>query len=345
MSTIRIGIIGCGKIAQTRHIPEYLANEHATIVAYYDPNLTRAQNLAQEFGGIAYESVEELLNSDLDAVSICSVNHTHADLSIQAMKKGLDVLCEKPMATTLKDAQAMDVVAKESGQILFIGQNQRLTKTHRMAKQIIHRGDIGNILSFTTTFGHGGPETWSIDPGSNTWFFDKQKAVMGAMADLGIHKTDLITFLLNDQIIAVTARLGTLDKRDGTGQLIGVDDNAFCIYETKGGVIGTMRASWTFYTKEDNSTVIYGTKGVMRIYTDPEHSIVVEGRDASVVSYDLDAIQTNENQSSSGIIDAFIEAVRTRENTTSSKSVLASMRAVFAAITSSKEGRRVVISE
>ena len=83
----------------------------------------------------------------------------------------------------------------------MIGQNQRLARGHVLAKQLIERGDIGRIITFRTTFGHGGPEGWSIDPGRDTWFFDKKKAAMGAMADLGIHKTDLIQYLLGEHVV------------------------------------------------------------------------------------------------------------------------------------------------
>lgn len=131
---------------------------------------------------------------------------------------------------------------------------------------------LGDILTFRTTFGHGGPETWSVDPGKNTWFFDKSKAAMGAMADLGIHKTDLIQYLLGQTVVEATAKVTTLDKRGADGQLIGVDDNAICIYRMSGGAIGTMTASWTYYGAEDNSTVLYGTKGILRIYDDPAYS-------------------------------------------------------------------------
>ena len=79
---------------------------------------------------------------------------------------------------------------------------------------------------------------------------------MGAMADLGIHKTDLIQFLLGQKVVRTTARLTTLDKQGSDGKLIGVDDNAVCIYEMSGGAIGTMTASWTYYAAEDNSTVL-----------------------------------------------------------------------------------------
>ena len=123
-------------------------------------------------------------------------NTAHAELTIAALRAGKHVLCEKPMATTLADCEAMAAAARESGRFLMIGQNQRLTKAHQKARQLVADGVLGDILTFRTTFGHGGPETWSVDPGKNTWFFDKSKAAMGAMADLGIHKTDLIQYCL-----------------------------------------------------------------------------------------------------------------------------------------------------
>ena len=191
-----IGIIGCGKIAQVRHIPEYAAHPQARLAGYYDLNQERAQALAAQWGGQAYPTWEALLaDPAIDAVSICAANTAHAELTIAALRAGKHVLCEKPMATTLADCEAMAAAARESGRFLMIGQNQRLTKAHQKARQLVADGVLGDILTFRTTFGHGGPETWSVDPGKNTWFFDKSKAAMGAMADLGIHKTDLIQYL------------------------------------------------------------------------------------------------------------------------------------------------------
>ena len=183
-----------------------------------------------------------LADPAIDAVSVCVANNAHASISIAALKAGKHVLCEKPMATTLKECEDMVVAAKESGKFLMIGQNQRLTRAHQKARELVEQGVLGEIISFRTTFGHGGPETWSVDPGKNTWFFDKNKAAMGAMADLGIHKTDLIQYLTGQTVVETTAKVTTLDKRGADGQLIGVDDNAICIYRLKNGAIGTMTA-------------------------------------------------------------------------------------------------------
>jgi predicted dehydrogenase len=346
MKTLNVGIIGCGKIAQYRHIPEYLANKNTKIAGYFDLNKKRAENLAEEFGGKAYDSYQDLLaNEDINAVSVCTTNFTHAEITIAALKAGKHVLCEKPMATTLEDCQSMVDTAQDESRFLIIGHNQRLAKSHVRAKELLATGLIGEILSFRTTFGHPGPETWSIDPGLDTWFFKKDLAAMGVMADLGIHKTDLIHYLTGQRIVETTARLHTLNKRDKEGKLISVDDNAFCIYRLEDGAVGTMHVSWTFYGPEDNSTIIYGTKGIMRIYDDPDYSIRVNTFDGEQILYDIDRIQTNESQTKSGVIDAFVDAIlQNKEPEISGKVVLDSMRVIFASIESSKSGKSVTIN-
>lgn len=342
-----IGIIGCGKIAQVRHIPEYAGHPQARLAGFYDLNQERARELAEKWGGKAYSSWEEMLaDPGIDAVSVCVANNAHAQLSIAALRAGKHVLCEKPMATTLADCEAMVAAARESGKFLMIGQNQRLTKAHQKARELVENGTLGKILTFRTTFGHGGPETWSVDPGKNTWFFDKSKAAMGAMADLGIHKTDLIQYLLGQTVVETTAKVTTLDKRGADGQLIGVDDNAICIYRMSGGAMGTMTASWTFYGAEDNSTVLYGTKGILRIYDDPAYSLKLITAEGEKVLYELEAIQTNDNQTKSGVIDCFMDClVNNTPPAISGQSVLTAMRAVFASLESSETGKSVTVKQ
>ena len=342
---LNIGVIGCGKIAQVRHIPEYAANENCTLTAFFSPNAKRAEDMAAKYGGKVYASAEELFaDPEIDAVSICAANYAHAELSIKALEAGKHVLCEKPMAVTIEDCEAMLAAAEKAGKRLMIGQNQRLAKAYLCAKELLEQGEIGKVVSFRSSFGHGGPETWSISPGKDTWFFDKKRAAMGAMADLGIHKTDLLRFLLGQDVVRTTARLCTLDKRGPNDELIGVDDNAFCIYEMSGGAFGTMTASWTYYGAEDNSTVLYGTEGIMRIYDDPAHSIVVIKADGSRKFYDVEQIQTNDNQTASGVIDEFVAAVsEERPSILDAADVINSMKAVFASIRSAEEGRTVEV--
>lgn len=344
---VKVGIIGCGKIAQVRHIPEYLDNPNAKLTGLYDLNLQRAKELAEKYDCKSYESVEEMLTDpEIDAVSVCVANHVHAEITIAALKAGKHVLCEKPMATKLKDCQMMVDTAEQMSKKLMIGQNQRFAKAHAEARKLIEHGDIGKVLTFKTTFGHGGPETWSVDAGPQNWFFDKKRAAMGAMADLGVHKTDLIQYLLDDTVEETTAKVTTLDKKDSNGNLIGVDDNSICIYKMKSGIIGTMTASWTYYGEEDNSTIIYGTEGMLKIYHDPKYCIELIRKDGGKVFYDIDQIQTNDNQTKSGIIDAFVESVENdTEPAVPGKSVLSAMKAIFGSLKSSELGRSVRVDE
>jgi predicted dehydrogenase len=344
---LNIGIIGCGKITQVRHIPEYIDNKNCTILGFFDTNLSRAEEMAEKYGGKAYGSYEELLsNKEIDAVSVCVPNSLHAKITIAALKAGNHVLCEKPMATNIRECEAMVKTAEETGKKLLIGHNQRLTPAHKTAKKLIEEGVIGDIITFKTTFGHSGPETWSINSGKNVWFFDKNIAAMGAMADLGIHKTDLIQFLTGQTIIETTAKLTTLNKRDSSGNLIGVDDNAFCIYKMKNGIVGTMTASWTYYGPEDNSTVLYGKKGIMRIYDDTKYTIKIGLRTGEKINFELESIQTNDHQTKSGVIDLFIDSIlNDRETELSGKAALSAMRAVFASVESSDKGRAIMINQ
>lgn len=341
---IHIGVIGCGKIAQVRHLPEYAANPDAKICGLYDINYDRACELAKQYGATAYTSMEELLaNSEIDAVSICTANFAHCDATVAALTAGKHVLCEKPMAVMLSDCERMVKTAHKTGKYLMIGHNQRLAKAHAMARELVKDGVIGRIVTFRTTFGHGGPESWTIDP-QNVWFFDRKRAAFGAMADLGIHKTDVIQFLTGQHVRAVSAVVETLDKRDASGELISVDDNALCVYEMDGGTVGTMTVSWTYYGAEDNSTVLYGTEGILHIYDDPEHSLYLVKKNGETVYYDADTIQTNDNQTSSGVIDLFIQSLTANTPPEiSGDEALYAMRAIFAAVEAAKSGKRVKV--
>ena len=138
-----IGIIGCGKIAQVRHIPEYMDHPQANLAGLFDLNQERARELAQKYGARAYSSWEEMLaDPAIDAVSVCVANNAHAEISIAALKAGKHVLCEKPMATTLADCEAMVAAARESGKFLMIGQNQRLTRAHQKARELVEQGAL-----------------------------------------------------------------------------------------------------------------------------------------------------------------------------------------------------------
>ena len=112
------------------------------------------------------------------------------------------------------------------------------------------------------------------------------------------------------------------------------------------GIVGTMTASWSYYGEEDNSTVLYGTEGIMKIYSNPKFAIEIITKDVEKVLYDIDQIQTNDNQTKSGIIDAFVESVENdTEPAVPGKSVLSAMKAIFGSLKSSELGRTVRVDE
>jgi len=346
---LNIGIIGCGKITQVRHAPEYAENPQCRLTAFYDFLPERAQEMARLYGGKAYDSVDALLDSGVDAVSVCVANADHAAVTLKALARGKHVLCEKPMATTLEDCEAMAKAAREHGRVLMLGHNQRLAAAHAEARRRVEAGEIGKIISFHTTFGHPGPEGWTGI--KNSWFFDPKRAVFGALADLGIHKTDLLHYLLGEPIVAVKATFRTLDKKYPDGSPIGVDDNAFCIYRTRSGATGQMHVSWTFYGQEDNSTVLYGTKGILRCYADPVYSLIVEHPDGKTEKLALDRMTSNKEQTTggrtgTGVIDTFVHSVLTGEKSIcDAKEALQSMRVIFAAERSAREDREIGIEQ
>ncbi|MCM3629319.1 Gfo/Idh/MocA family oxidoreductase [Paenibacillus glycanilyticus] len=303
MSKVRVAVIGCGSISKHRHIPEYASNNHVEFVAFVDPVIERAEEYAAKHGGKAYADYETMLAEvKPDAVSVCTPNYLHAPMSIAAANAGAHVLVEKPMAVTDEEAAAMIEAAAKNGVKLMVGHNQRLMPPHVKAKQILESGVLGRVLTFRTSFGHPGPDGWSID-GAGSWFFRKSEAIMGAMGDLGVHKSDLIRYLLNDEVSEVAAFIGTIDKAGD------VDDNANVVVRMNSGAIGSLVASWTYYKGEDNSTVLWCEKGVMKIGTHPEDQVIVELRDGSVEKHRVGEISTNTKQLSSGVVDAFIDSI------------------------------------
>ncbi|PKR83329.1 Gfo/Idh/MocA family protein [Heyndrickxia camelliae] len=307
---LKVGIIGCGSIARFRHGPEYKANPHVEEIVFYDRHLERAKTLASLFGGRAVETVEELYHDPkIIAISDCSSNDAHHIYSTNALLNGKHVLCEKPLAINVECAEKILAAQKRSGKKLMVDHNQRLTKVHQKAKQIIEKKELGDVLTFTTTFGHKGPESWGVEKSNATWFFKKERSSLGVAGDLGIHKIDLIHYLLDDVIEEVKAFHATLDKTDENGKRIEVCDNVVCALKTRKGRIGNASFSWTYYGFEDNSTIIYCQNGIMKMYDHPHFPLLIETKDGEVIKYELESIQTNENQTSTGVIEAFIDSI------------------------------------
>ena len=307
--SVKYGVIGCGAIAQRRHIPECIANPDSKLVALADPVKERVEELATKYGAKGYTDYKEMLKDPhVDAVVVAGPNSLHAQQSIDALNAGKHVLCEKPMATTREDAKAMLDAAKKNRKFLMIGLNQRLMPAHVKAKKILQGGSLGKVLSFRTAFQHPGPEGWSVDAGKS-WFFKKGQAFMGVTGDLGVHKADLLRWLLGQEFAEVSGVISTLDKRDPDGNLIDLDDNAYLVLKTTGGILGSMILSWTNYGAEENYTVLLCEKGVLSLGIDPTWGVIVDYRTGERELHKVGEMSTNTKQVASGIIDAFTKSI------------------------------------
>jgi predicted dehydrogenase len=310
MGKLKVGVIGCGSIASRRHLIEYAANQDVEITAVCDVVASRAEEMALAYGAKAFTEYDDVLQLDeIDVISVCLPNHLHAPVSIAALNAGKHVLCEKPMATSIEEAEEMIQAARRNQKTLMIAHNQRFVASHQKAKQLIESGEIGKIYSFRTTFGHPGPERWSID-GRSSWFFNKDQALIGALGDLGVHKSDLIRYLLGE-VVEVGAFVETSAKENTD-----VDDNAVAILKMESGVIGTLAASWSYVAGGDNSTIIYGENAILRLEDDRDHSLIVQYKNGEVVKYELDKIQTNEagGQTTTHVIDHFVDAIKNNKD-------------------------------
>jgi UDP-N-acetylglucosamine 3-dehydrogenase len=237
-------------------------------------------------------------------VVVCGPNSLHATQTMDALNAGLHVLCEKPMATTRKDAKAMIDCAKKNKKYLMIGLNQRLMPAHVKAKEVLQSGALGEVLTFRTTFKHPGPEGWAIDA-AKTWFFDKSAAIMGVSGDLGVHKADLLRWLLDTEIESVGGQVVTLDKRTTAGELIALDDNAYLTLKTTSGAVGSMELSWTNYGVEENHTILYCQKGTLMLGFDPVYGVIVDYKNGNREMHKVGEMATNVKQVASGVIDLF----------------------------------------
>jgi len=254
---VRVAIIGAGAIAQRLHIPEFLKCEDAQLIAIAEVDKRKARKVAQEFQiPRIYTDWQELLEKERpDAVSVCLPNYLHAEVTIKSLEAGAHVLVEKPMATTVRETDAMVEASRRNKRLLMVSQNMRFASASEVAKQIMEKKMIGQVNTVCAWVGHGGPEYW--EPNAK-WFFELDKACGGALADLGIHAIDLVRYLMPTDIVEVFAYRATLEKK------IPLEDNAAFIFKFSSGAIGVLGASWTLKPGKF-SVEIHGTKGSLTL--------------------------------------------------------------------------------
>ena len=333
----RIGIIGGGQIVQRRHLPEIMDNEKAEVGAICDVVPERVAELARKYNCKAYTDWRELIQDPtLDAVIVAATNTTHAEMTIAALKAGKHVMCEKPMATSLADAELMMKTSEETGKMLFVAQNQRLAGAHIRAKKILQSGALGKVITFKSTFGHPGCDRWAAEK-KKTWFFQKSQSYFGCLADLGIHKIDVVRWIMDDEYTEVFAKVETLNKTYDDGTPIDVEDNAVMVLKTAKGATGTITVSWT-YEFEDGSTVFYCENGVMTIYGDSPYQIVIKRNDGTADYLVEGDLPNNITQTKSGIIDAFVASLGNGTPLISGKDGYEPLKVVFGSYESARTG-------
>jgi len=215
------------------------------------------------------------------------------------------VLCEKPMALTLADAQAMIDAADKNGKVLMIDQSQRYSPAHKKAKEVLASGLLGRIYHIQTTFAHPGPEGWSK---TSDWFFNKSISGFGPLADLGVHKCDLVRYLTGLEPKRVMAAKATLEK-PGT-----VEDNSQALIEMDNGALCMVATSWTCHGTEDNSFTAFCENGVLRLNYEGDPIVVYHKGSQGRTVFPAGAIQANtQDKWWLGVIQDFVDAVLGRK--------------------------------
>ncbi|GMU92540.1 MAG: dehydrogenase [Candidatus Hydrogenedentota bacterium] len=248
----RAGVIGAGAIAQACHMPGYARNKYTQFVAFADPATARHKEIAEKFPGArGFTSFEQMFAKEkLDVVSVCTPNKYHAACTIAALKAGCHVLCEKPIAASLQEADKMIAAARTAKRKLMIGFTHRLFRGPAKTREMILKKAIGKPFMIRVRFAHGGPYPgWAKDK----WFYEPDVAAGGAMLDMGIHAIDLALWMFGP-VAAVWGKAATLVKK------ISVDDNAILILEFKNGALGYIEVGWT--SKPGFTGIeVYGTEG------------------------------------------------------------------------------------
>jgi predicted dehydrogenase len=305
-SRVRIGVIGCGQIAKHLHVPDYACCPEAEIVALCDLIPAKARALAERYAPNAkiYTDYTRMLReAKPDAVTVATPNYLHAPITIAALKAGCHVNVEKPMACSSAEAQRMIDTAKKCKRLLNVNQSQRLFPPHVKAKEVIDSGIMGKILHVTAMFGHAGPEYWSP---TGKWFFRRKEARFGAMADLGVHKADLVRYLTGKEVAEVSAFFERLEKKNTD-----VEDNFVSCLRFTDGTVGTLCASWTVKGMEANYLILHCTNGSLRICELPDKPLVANlVKPECEIVFQVPAAAANDDESwGLGVSGVFVRSI------------------------------------
>ena len=231
------GIVGFGWVAQDYMAPAIgAAGDRLVAVADPDP---AARGAAEHAGARAYPDAASLAaDPDVEAVYVATPNHLHLSGVEAAAAAGKAVLCEKPMATRLADAERMVAACRGAGVLYGTAFDQRHHPAHRAMRAEIAAGAIGRPTAIRIVYACWVGADWSAEAGRENWRIDAAKAGGGAMMDLAPHGFDLVEFLLGEPLVDVVA---TLQSRV---QDYALDDGAVLVGQTASGIIATLHVAY-----------------------------------------------------------------------------------------------------
>ncbi len=257
MPPLRVGIIGCG-FAGSMHalaFQPYIESGDVQLVAACDLNEDSAEIMANEYKmEDHYTNWQDLIKSDIDAVSIALPHFLHAQVAIAAAKAGKHVLCEKPMATTLEDCDKMIQAAKDANVKLMIAETYRFMPTMVKIKEIIDAGLIGNVF-----FARGSEclSEVAIITDDDSWKCSAAQAGGGIWFDAGVHVCSAFRYTIGD---VESVRAGLLEhiviKEDQ-------DDNAIVLLKHKNGAASEIFLTQTLASPAFIRFEFYGTEGTI----------------------------------------------------------------------------------
>ena len=316
---LRVAVVGCGNIANAAHIPNYAKNKHVELCFLCDIIPERADKAAKEYGGKAVYDYHELLGEDIDAVSVCTHNDMHAPIAIDFMRAGKDVLCEKPAARTLPEALEMQRVAHETGRLLSIGVVNRFGAYNNLVKQMIARGDLGEVYHVYASF-----RAHRSIPGIGGDFTNSAVSGGGALIDWGVHYLDLMLYCCGEPKPLTASgeafcRLGKniedytylsmwASRTKETRGVYDVDDSVIGLVRTDGPVI-SFHGAWAQNIGESETYIDFmGDKGGIRLNYCNDFTYYT-ARDGALLRTAPKLPKSDMYQTE---IDSFVESVRAR---------------------------------
>lgn len=319
---MKVAVIGCGTIANAAHIPSYMNNEEAEIKYFCDIIPEKADAAVEKYGcGTAITDYHDALNDpEIEAVSVCTPNHMHAIISIDALKAGKNVLCEKPAARTYAEAVEMQKAQHESGKVLNIGVVNRFNDSVNRIKKYIDEGKLGDVFHVYASF-----RAHRSIPGIGGDFTNKSVAGGGALIDWGVHYLDIVMYCCGDPTVKTVTgeafcKLGKdmksyvyKDMWAGAGNLEGgvydVDDSVTGMIRTSGPTI-TLNGAWAQNIGEEEQYIDFmGDKAGIRLRYGKDFSLY-STEDGALISYTPEFKQTDMFQNE---INAFINCIKTGE--------------------------------